>query len=126
MGERKKRYHARRLRDDLRPVAAVRVRVAAGLGGGHLGRFVVGLVVPGHSGQGRRHEGRIDSLTPEQERTVAVHGMQHDGWLRIDETSLLALTQREGSDSAGTRTQDKAIKSRLLYQLSYGIPNRPV
>ena len=34
--EKKKKYHARRLRDDLRPVAAVRVRVAAGLGGERL------------------------------------------------------------------------------------------
>ena len=32
----------------------------------------------------------------------------------------------EANDSAGTRTQDKAIKSRLLYQLSYGIQNRQV
>lgn len=30
------------------------------------------------------------------------------------------------SDSAGARTQDLAIKSRMLYQLSYGIPSSKV
>ena len=69
---------------------------------------------------------RVDSLAPEEECTVAVHRMQNDGLVSVDETDLLASGCQEGSDSAGTRTQDQAIKSRMLYQLSYGIPNRQV
>ena len=84
--------------------------------------------------------GFIDFLSPDMKGVVNPGAVQdqvrgygvrgtppqvlRDRTIEYEPTQELGL--RERSDCAGDRTQDLAIKSRLLYQLSYAIANQRV